>query len=74
MSIMSFEISPGETQLNLVALVGEDGVLFITPKIDAQVTKRRHICIKGVNEVSGAAFADRRSGMDQDSIDWRYDT
>jgi hypothetical protein len=57
-----------------VAPVGEDGVLFITPKIDAQVTKRRHICIKGVNEVSGAAFADRRSGMDQDSIDWRYDT
>jgi hypothetical protein len=33
-----------------VALVGEDGVLFITPKFDAQVTKRRHICIKGVKQ------------------------
>jgi hypothetical protein len=72
MSIMSFEISPGETQLNLVALVGDDGVLFITPKIDAQVTKRRHICIKGVKRSLRRGFC--RSGMDRDSIDWRYDT
>jgi hypothetical protein len=39
---------------------GASRVLFITPKIDAQVTKRRHICIKGVKRSLRRGFCRSR--------------